>query len=326
MDTPATPPPTEPVITGVHHVTGLAKDPRGNRDFYTSVLGLRFIKRTVNHDDPLTYHLYYADAVGTPGSVLTHFPHPHAARATHGTGEIRRTVLVVPRGSLGYWADRLKDKGVQATSSIHFDRPRLTFADPDGMELGIAEDDVAEVGEPWEGEGVVAPHAIRTVGAMTLRVPDAALTGEFLVGALGFTAGDTEGDRRLFTLLDGGPGRRLELIEDRGAHQPMGAGTVHHVAWRVKDEAAQRVVAERLAGWNVAATPIIDRLYFRSIYFRVPGGVIFEVATDGPGFDADEPMESLGRTLVLPPQHEPRRAEIEAHLVPLDAPPADGDH
>lgn len=321
MDTE--PPP--PIITGVHHVTALAKDPRVNRDFYRRVLGLRFIKRTVNHDDPLTYHLYYADARGTPGSVITHFPHPHAARATHGTGEIQRTVLAVPRGSIGYWADRLEKHGVEAASSIHFDRPRLVFTDPDGMELGITENDVAETGEPWEGEGVNAAHAIRTVDAVTIRVPDAETTGRFLVEALGFTAGPSEGDRRLFTLLDGGAGRRLELIEDAGEQLPMGAGTVHHVAWRVPDEAAQRRVAERLAAWNVKATPIIDRLYFRSIYFRAPGRVIFEIATEGPGFDADEPMDELGRTLVLPPQHEPRRAEIEAHLLPLDDEPQDGE-
>lgn len=309
-----------PILTGVHHVTALAKSPRGNRDFYTRVLGLRFIKRTVNHDDPLTYHLYYADAQGTPGSVLTHFPHPHAARARHGTGEIRRTVLAVPNGSMGFWIDRLEGLGVEATTAVRFDRPRLEFHDPDGLELGLAEADVDETGEPWEGQGVPAAHAVRTVDTVTLRVPDARATSQFLVAALGFLEGPHEGDRQLLTLHGGGPGQRLELISDSASPtHPMGAGTVHHVAWRVPHDAAQLEVSNRLLAANTPTTPVIDRLYFRSIYFRIPGRVVFEVATDGPGFAVDEPMDRLASSLVLPPQHEPRRSEIEAHLEPLDA-------
>ena len=315
--TPATKP---ALITGIHHVTALAKGPRENLGFYGGVLGLRFIKRTVNFDDPFTYHLYYGDAVGTPGSLLTHFPHPMAARATHGTGEIRRTVLAVPFGSMGYWQDRLGAAGVQFATSVRFDRPRLEFTDPDGMELGIVEGEVQDVGEAWEGDGVTPGHAIRTVDTVTLRVPTAEATGEFLAGALGFATGDIEGDRRLFTLDDGGPGRRLELIDDaQGQHQPMGAGTVHHVAWRVPDEATQREVSNRLFAAGTATTQMIDRQYFHSIYFRIPGGVIFEVATEGPGFAVDEPMEELGGKLQLPPQHEPLRARIEAQLVSLDS-------
>lgn len=309
--------PTNPIITGVHHVTALAKSPRGNRDFYTNVLGLRFIKRTVNHDDPLTYHLYYADAVGTPGSVLTHFPHPHAARARHGTGEIRRTLLAVPEGSMGFWTQRLEGHGVRA--STHFGTQRLEFEDPHGMELGLVEGGVDDVGTPWDGQGVDARHAIRTVDTVTLRVPSAESTGAFLVDALGFTAREHEGDRQLYTLLGGGPGRRLELIDDPKSEQhPMAAGTVHHVAWRVPDQTAQKEASDRLFAAGTPTTPIIDRVYFRSIYFRIPGRVIFEIATDGPGFDADEPMDRLATSLVLPPQHEPRRAEIQAHLEPLD--------
>lgn len=313
--------PIHPVITGVHHVTALAKSPPDNLDFYRRVLGLRFIKRTVNHDDPLTYHLYYADAAGSPGSVLTHFPHPHAAPGKHGTGEIRRTLLAVPEGSMGFWVDRFKHHGVEATGSTRFGTERLEFDDPDGMELGLVEGDVREVGEPWDGDGVPAENAIRTVDTVTLRVPKAETTGAFLVDTLGFEAGVREDERQLFTLLSGGPGRRLELIDDPDSTQnPMGAGTVHHVAWRVPDDAAQLEVADRLAAANTAATPVIDRMYFHSIYFRVPGRVIFEIATDGPGFTVDEPMDALGTSLVLPPQHEPRRAEIEAHLLPLEQP------
>jgi glyoxalase family protein len=283
------------------------------------VLGLRFIKRTVNHDDPLTYHLYYADAVGTPGTVLTHFPHPHAARARHGTGEIRRTLLAVPAGSMGFWVERLKGHGVQANASAQFGRERLEFEDPDGMELGLVEGDVDGVGTPWDGNGVDARNAIRTVDTVTLRVPSSEATGAFLVDALGFTAGEQDGERRLFTLPGGGPGQRLELFDDPdSAQEPMAAGTVHHVAWRVPDEDAQQEASDRLFAAGTPTTPIIDRVYFRSIYFRIPGRVIFEIATDGPGFTADEPMEELASSLVLPPQHEPRRAEITAHLEPLD--------
>lgn len=309
----------DPIITGVHHVTALAKSPAGNLDFYRRVLGLRFIKRTVNHDDPLTYHLYYADAVGTPGSVITHFPHPHATPGKHGSGEIRRTVLAVPDGSMGYWVDRLEAHGVETETTTRLGRAHLKFADPDGMELGIVEDDASGVGTPWDGDGVDIGHAIRTVDSITLRVPNAETTGAFLVDVLGFEAGEREGERQLFTLLDGGPGQRLELIDDPDSPQhPMGAGTVHHVAWRVPDDAAQLKIADRLANANTAATPVIDRMYFHSIYFRVPGRVIFEIATDGPGFTVDESMDNLASSLVLPPQHEPRRAEIEAHLQPLD--------
>lgn len=315
----AQPTDTPTLLTGVHHVTALAKSPRGNRDFYTSVLGLRFIKRTVNHDDPMTYHLYYADTLGTPGSVLTHFPHPHAARATHGTAEIRRTVLAVPLGAMGWWIDRLEKLGVETATSTHFGRPRLTFADPDGMELGIVEADVAGVGQPWTDGGVGEASAIRTVDTVTLRVPNAPATSVLLVDALGFQPGPTDGHRQLFTLRDGGPGQRLELIDDAStAQHPMGAGTVHHVAWRVPDEATQQQVSDHLFDAGTPTTPIIDRMYFRSIYFRIPGRVIFEVATDGPGFTVDEPMDALAGSLVLPPQLEPRRREIEAHLEPLD--------
>ena len=314
-----------PIITGVHHVTALAKSPRGNLDFYARVLGLRFVKRTVNHDDPLTYHLYYADAAGTPGSVVTHFPHPHAARARHGSGEIRRTVLAVPGGTLGFWRERLAAHDVAATETTRLGATRLDFEDPDGMELGIAEADVASVGEPWNGHGVDDGRAIRTVDTVTLHVRDAGETGDFLRSALGFASSGHEGGTRRLTLLDGAPGRRLDLVEDAGDQNPMGAGTVHHVAWRVADDEALLAVADRLAAHNVAGTPIIDRVYFHSIYFRVPGRAIFEIATEGPGFDADEPMADLGSRLVLPPQHEPRRAEIEAHLLPLDGPTPDGD-
>ncbi|MEQ8316077.1 MAG: VOC family protein [Phycisphaerales bacterium] len=309
---------TDPIITGVHHVTALAKSPRSNLDFYSRVLGMRFVKRTVNHDDPMTYHLYYADAVGSPGSVLTHFPHPRATRANHGSGEIRRTTLAVPNGTLGFWRERLVTHEVEVRETTHFGVARLDFEDPDGMELGICEANVAGVGEPWTEGGVDAQHAIRTVDAVTLYVRDAGETGDFLRSALGFASADAQGGTQRLTLLDGAPGRRLDLVEDAGDQKPMGAGTVHHVAWRVADDEALLAVVDRLAEHNVAATPVIDRVYFHSIYFRVPGRVIFEIATEGPGFDADEPMVELGSKLVLPPQHEPRRAEIEAHLLPLD--------
>jgi len=290
-------------LTGIHHVTALAKSPRENLDFYTKVLGLRLIKRTVNHDDPLTYHLYYGDEVGSPGTLVTHFPHPHAKRGQHGAPEIRETVLRTSLRSLQTWRERLSARGVDVTEEEAFGAARLVFDDPHGMRLVLVEGD---------GDGIVCVDAVAI--HLSRRVDEAA---RFLVDTLGFREVARGGDRRRLAVAEEQAGA-LEFVEtpELGRGE-MGAGTVHHVAWRVADEAAQLEVAERVRAAGVDVTPVIDRMYFRSIYFRIPAGVIFEVATDGPGFEVDESRESLGSSLVLPPQHEPRRAEIEAHLGPL---------
>ena len=266
------------------------------------------VKKTVNFDDPMTYHLYYGDHHGSPGTLLTHFPHPFAKLGTHGSPEIIETRLRIEPGSMQEWHDRLTEHGVSARIVGVADEPRLEFADDDDMRFAMVEDSPTGSGGP----------AVRGIEGVAIRVPDVASTRKFLERALGFVDAGCPGPNARLALEDGEPGQRLELIQapiDR--RMAMGAGTVHHVAWRVPDGEAQAEVAQRLIAAGVSPTPVMDRQYFRSIYFRVPGGVIFEVATDGPGFDVDEPLESLGESLKLPSQYEPRRSEITAHLVPL---------
>ncbi|MEL6328587.1 MAG: VOC family protein [Planctomycetota bacterium] len=292
------------LLTGLHHVTALAKSPTGNHRFYTEALGLRLVKKTVNFDDPLTYHLYYGDERGSPGTLLTHFPHPHAKRGVHGSPEITETHLAVASGSLGSWAERLGSNGTPSELREIGGGRGLAFEDPDGMRFALIED--------GESEG----HAISRVAGVAIDVPDVAHTSGFLRKVLGFRDGAAG------RLLVGpeGSAAYVELRESAiDRRTSMGAGTVHHVAWRVPDEDAQLEIARRLTDAGVGVTPVQDRNYFRSIYSRIPGGVIFEVATDGPGFDVDEPLESLGGALKLPSQFEARRAEIERHLVPLDS-------
>lgn len=312
-----------PLITGIHHVTAFAKDPRENHDFYTRVLGLRLVKKTVNFDDPTTYHLYFGDESGRPGTLLTHFPHPNAKAGVHGSPEILETVLRVPAGALGYWRERFGSLGVGITEQGDADQAepgesRIAFEDPHGMRFVLVESDDSELASGFTGSGVAAEFAITGVDGMIVHVPDVERTASFLEQALGFArSGSAEGGLNL-VLGAGDSGQRLRLVEaPESSAARMGAGTVHHVAWRVPDLEAQERVADRVREWGVAVTPVMDRQYFRSIYFRVPGGIIFEVATDGPGFDVDEPAGHLGAALKLPPQYEHRRSELESVLVPL---------
>lgn len=308
------------LITGVHHVTAFAKHPKDNRDFYTRVLGLRMVKKTVNFDDPFTYHLYFGDHRGSPGTLLTHFPNPRAARARHGTHEITDAVLALPIGSLSAFRDRLRELGVKSDSQSLFGSPALAFEDPDGMRL-LAVDDRPIPADSTSTHPSDAGRPVSLIDAVVIRVPDAAETERFLTEVLGFARTKTDHHAVELSLTPdrSEAGRRIILIQDReSAYQPMGAGTIHHVAWRVPDEQAQARAAEAIRSFGVGVTPIIDRQYFRSIYFRIPGGVVFEIATDTPGFDADEPLESLGEALKLPPQHEPLRSRLESTLVPLD--------
>ncbi len=330
------------ILTGIHHVTALAKDPRENHDFYTRVLGQRLIKKTVNFDDPLTYHLYFGDRHGSPGTLLTHFPHPNAKRGVHGSPEILETALSVPAGSLDYWAARLRAHDVAVADGAGGaddgaggdggggadgdgdaggaggDERRLSFEDPDGMRLALVEGADSPAAPGYAGHDVEPRHAVGGIDAVVIRVPDPDGTTRFLRDALGFRSGSGDGARRRLHLGEDRPGARLDVVRaDADPATRMGAGTVHHVAWRVPDDATHKEAAARVRAAGVPVTPVIDRQYFRSIYFRVPGGVIFEIATDGPGFTVDEAEATLGRDLKLPERHEPRRAEIESHLIPL---------
>lgn len=297
-----------PTITGIHHVTAFAKDPRTNLAFCSRILGLRLVKRTVNFDDPLTWHLYFGDGRGSPGTLVTTFPSPRLKRGTHGVPEIAETVLAVPPGGLDAWERRLATERIAAERRQEPLGPRLAFEDENGLRFSLAESATAG-----------PPDAIAGIDSVVLRVSDPGEVASFLEGALGFARGRQAGDRLELTLGEGGAGRRVEVLEAPAANATaMGAGIVHHVAWRVPDDDAQAHVAGRLRAAGLTVTPVMDRQYFRSVYCRVPGGVIFEFATDGPGFEVDEEHAALGASLKLPPEHEPRRAEIEAALPALE--------
>lgn len=312
-------------LRGIHHVTAIATDPQRNLDFYTRVLGLRLVKRTVNFDDPGTYHLYFGDGVGRPGTVLTFFPWPWARRGVRGVGQATATAFSVPEGSLGFWRERLRREGVAAEEP----RERLsgeeafTVLDPDGLALELVAHEGADERPGWERGPVPAEHAIRGFHSVTLSEQAYEATAELLTDGLGFRLVDEAASRFRFEAGGGGAGARIDVLCAPSA--PPGrvaAGTVHHVAFRVADEEAQRGWLERLAARGLNVTPVLDRQYFRSIYFREPGGVLFEIATDTPGFTLDETPETLGEALKLPPWLEPRRGEIEEALPELRLEPA----
>jgi glyoxalase family protein len=307
-------------MSGIHHVTAISGRADRNLDFYTGVMGMRLIKKTVNFDDPGTYHLYYGDEVGHPGTVLTFFPWEHASAGRSGTGLTHQTAFRVPAGSLGYWMHRLIDKGVTHNGlEKRFGESVLPFADPDGMRLALVGIVEAAVESGWSNGDIPAEHAIRGFHGVTLLLEDAAPTAAILADVLGFAKSGTEGAISRYRAHDAGFGAVVDLHEAkeflRGA---MGRGSVHHVAFRAEDDAAQAVMAARARDRHgLQTTEQKDRQYFRSVYFREPGGILFEIATDDPGFTVDEPATSLGADLKLPRFLEPRRKEIEAVLPPL---------
>ncbi|MDB5294068.1 MAG: mhqE [Phycisphaerales bacterium] len=324
-------------ITGIHHVTALSGPAGQNLAFYTNVLGFRLVKKTVNFDDPHSYHFYFGDRGGRPGTLITFFPHPGFRPGVAGAGEVAATHLAVGPGAIGYWADRLKAAGVDAARQSAGGQERLRFTDPDGTRLSLVE----AAGGPAEGHApasdVPADQAILGIASVTVVVNRLAPTAAFLTDTLGFRQVAAEGNRAWFEPTGGGDGGGpddagtafvagvppLEVIEVPAAPRPvLGVGSVHHVAWRVADDAARDRVRAAVDGKVLGLTPVKDRSYFRSIYFREPGHTIFEVATAGPGFAADEDPATLGTALKLPPQFESRRAEIEAALPPLEANPS----
>nr|WP_121820221.1 ring-cleaving dioxygenase [Halostella salina] len=300
---------------GLHHVTAIANDPGANVAFYTDVLGLRLVKQTVNFDDVETYHLYYGDKVGTPGTAMTFFPFANGTSGTVGRGQPSATAFVIPEGSVDYWTDRLESEGVDRDDPVErFGETVVPFRDPDGqpLELVVGESDI----EPWADGPVPAEHAVRGFHGVTLDSLDPAATDGAL-SALGYEAVAEEGDRTRYRAA----GDRAAVVEvlDRpdGRHGQQGVGTVHHVAFRAPDEETQLAWRERLVDAGYRVTEQKDRQYFKSIYFREPGGILFEVATDGPGFTRDESVDELGSDLQLPPWLEGSRESIEAALPPL---------
>ncbi len=311
-------------LTGIHHLTAISADAPANNRFYTQVLGLRRVKKTVNQDDTSAYHLFFADGAGSPGSDLTFFDWP-VDREQRGTHSISRTGLRVDEASLDYWAARLRDAGL-AVGDIGTteSRPTLDFEDPEGQRFRLTAD-TPGAAHSWERSPVPAAHQIRGLGPITISVPELAPTEAVLTRVMNmrrardYASPDGVGQVHVFEMGAGGPAAELHVAVQPGLPiARQGAGAVHHVAFRVPDRAALSAWTERVGGFRVPNSGEVERYYFRSLYFREPGGNLFELATDGPGFDVDEPFETMGESLSLPPFLEPRRASIEARLKPLD--------
>jgi glyoxalase family protein len=310
-------------IEGIHHVTALARDPQANVDFYTGVLGLRLVKKTVNFDDPGTYHFYYGDEEGRPGTIMTFFPWPLAKRGTHGAGQTTATAFSVPEGSLGWWAERLERLGIAAEEPKPrqgFDEEVITLLDPDGLKLElVARARMGDDRAPWTGGPVPAEHAVRGFDGVTLTEWNPEVTASVVRDFMGFRAAGEGKDRFRFEAGAGGAGTRVDiLVRPDAPRGHVSAGTVHHVAFRLADDPAQAAWHKALNAGGFPVSPIMDRQYFHSIYFREPGGVLFELATDRPGFATDETVEELGSSLRLPVWLEPDRPRIESILPPVE--------
>jgi glyoxalase family protein len=312
-------------IVGLHHVTAIASEPQRNLDFYTGVLGLRFVKRTVNFDDPGTYHFYFGDDAGSPGTILTFFPWPRASRGVAGVGEVIKTAFSVSKSSLDYWIQRLEDQNIQVErTGRRLEEDVLTFADPDGMKIEIvAHADAGEANAP-RFASVPPEHAVRGFFGVTLHERGSDETA-FVLELMGFKMIAQEGNRTRFAADGAALGNHIDLLVSPNANYGRsGAGSVHHIAFRAENDAAQREWREVIAK-HLEVTPVLDRTYFHSIYFREPGGVLFELATDPPGFALDEPLESLGEELCIPEWLESERKLIEKRLAPItlhkDVPP-----
>lgn len=304
-------------IKGLHHVTSLAGDANANNAFFTRTLGLRRVKKTVNFDAPEVYHLYYGDEAGTPGSVMTYFPFGHMPPGRRGIGEVGVTEFAVPKGSLGYWKERLPAQGATGLSEDSaFGAERLLFDGPDGDSFALVEDELRGR-TPWIGGNVPEDTGVLGFHGARFRLRDAAATGE-LLEFMGYRKAETSGDLTRYVIEGGNPAATIDIeaIPDaRVASQ--GAGSVHHIAFAVEDRAAQLEVRKALMDTGYQVTPVIDRDYFWAIYFRTPGGILFEIATNEPGFDRDEDTAHLGEALKLPTRYEPIRSRIEAGLVPI---------
>lgn len=307
-------------LLGLHHITAIAGDPKRNLDFYTRVLGLRFVKKSVNQDDPGTYHLYYGDYAGSPGTILTFFPWAGLRRGRPGQGQAYATAFSVPPAALPFWQQRLGRLKVEtAAVESRFADQVLPLFDPDGLRLELVATAEADARTPAPAADVPAEHAIRGFHSSTLALPDASATAALLAETMGFHSAGQAGHRARYTVGAGGPGACVDLLTDPNLPPGLnGAGTVHHIAFRAPDDATQEKAREQLLRRGLGVSPVIDRAYFKSIYYREPNGVLFEIATDAPGFAVDEPVEKLGSRLSLPPRLEPHRKEIEIALPRLD--------
>jgi glyoxalase family protein len=303
-------------IPGIHHVTSITGDVQKNVDFYVSVLGLRFVKKSINQDLPDTYHLYFADYLGTPGTAMTFFGWPTWPARRAGSGQVTTVSFAVPESSLDFWEARLK-KG----RGERFGAGVITLQDPDGIEVELVGEASDARWVPWPQGPIPVEHAIRGFHSVTLTVARAGATVELLTQTMGFRSAGHQGSRHRFETGPGGPEAIVDLIESpQGPVGEESIGTVHHVAFRAPDDAAQRGWREALVAAGRNVTPVIDRYYFKSIYYREPGGVLYEIATDTPGFTVDEKPEDLGNRLSLPPWFQVRHDQLEATLTPIVVP------
>ncbi|HUP88510.1 MAG TPA: ring-cleaving dioxygenase [Longimicrobiales bacterium] len=314
-------------ILGIHHVSAIAKDPQRNLDFYAGFMGLRLVKRTVNFDDPYGYHFYFGDEVGTPGNIMTFFPLPRVKRGRPGSGQVAVTSFAVLPGAIGFWVERL------VRHNIPFERPTtrnfgddteyvIAFKDHDGLMLEIVGHRAAESQPLWDGaHGISRDNAIRGFHHVTLWVEHHEPTERVLADILGFRASSEIGATRRFVISDGGPSKIVDVREIGGFGAGVsGAGTVHHVAFAVPDDETELSLRSKVEAAGMVPTAVIDRNYFHSVYFNEPGGVLYELATNQPGFTIDESVSELGKSLRLPPQFEPNRADIEEALPQIHLP------
>ncbi len=313
-------------IPGIHHITAITGDPQQNVDFYVGILGLRLVKLTVNFDDPGAYHLYYGDSVGSPGTILTFFSWPGAPRGRLGAGQATAITFAIPRNSMGYWLDRLAANGVAAEGpAARFGAEVITFSDPDGLRLELVGHDAGGSTSVWDRSAIPAEHAIRRFYGVALTERQSEPTDALLAQVMGFQATAEEGERLRYRSDQHAAGAYVDVLRaPDAALGRVAVGTIHHVAWRTPTDNTQQDWLQTLQGKGFDVSPVMDRVYFHSIYFREPGGVLFEIATDTPGFTADETVEELGASLKLPPWLEPMRSQIEQALIPLRLPAAVG--
>ncbi|WP_408958878.1 ring-cleaving dioxygenase [Natrinema sp. 74] len=310
-----------PDTPGLHHVTAIAGDPQDNADFYVGTLGLRFVKQTVNHDDTSTYHFYFGDGEGSPGTNITFFPWTDRGReGRFGAGQTKTTAYAIPPESVDYWRDRLESEGVAFEAEDRFDERVLRFSDPDGIGLELVATDAETAATPWEDGPVPAEHQLRGFYSVTLAVDEFGPTETILTDVLGYELEAEADGRRRYRSATGGPGSIVDLVETDAGRGQLGVGTVHHVAFAAESVEEQERWRQAFADAGLSPSEVIDRKYFQSIYVREPGGVRFELATTGPGFTEDEHLDELGERLALPAWLEDEREAIEARLPDFDGP------
>lgn len=317
-------------IKGLHHVTAVTRDAQLNVDFYRNVLGQRLIKKTVNFDSPDTYHFYFADEMGTPGSVMTFFVWPAMRRGIRGNGETTAVAYNIPANSIGFWRDYLTGKGISVQpTEERFGWELLPFEDPDGMRIELVASDALPAVHHWEAGPIPEDHALRGFHSVTLWLEEVEATADLLINAMGYKLEGQEGNRYRFTGVSESMAETLDILhrpvppEDVPDESVFGAGSIHHIAFRVPTDEMQLEYQSALLAAGYQVTPVRDRSYFHSIYYREPGGVLFEIATEGPGFTIDEPVDVLGESLKLPEWLEPRRSTIEESLAPFALKPVE---